>query len=225
MYTYVIMSINFWGFVAISVTTVEVGEWLVGDVVKLARKFSHILDIGNCPDSVFVVLPTCRFKKKGTLYLEPYSSVHSNTGAPCLSVWGIGVGKFNVAGCGIWYPYLSVNDWLSFKWNTWFFLIDLNPTPSRNNLWFAQCFALHILTGNMIPWTDWPEKGKDKATCSICVSDLHSEINCFSKFLYMFMICTAQSSFIWKEINQSTTLTFQKDCKYQNIQKNHSIWN
>lgn len=57
MYTYVIKSINFWGFVAISVTTVEVGEWLVGDVVKLARKFSHILDIGNCPDSVFVVLP------------------------------------------------------------------------------------------------------------------------------------------------------------------------
>lgn len=70
---------------------------------------------------------------------------------------------------------------------------------------------------NRLAW-----KGKDKlqAICSICVSDLHSEINCFSKFHYMFMICTAQGSFIWKE-----TLTFQKDCKYQNIQKNHSIWN
>lgn len=161
------------------------------------------------------------------MYLEPYSSVHSIEGRPNWSVWAFGVGKPNVAGCGVGFPNLSVNDWRSFKWNTWFFLIDLSPIPSRNNLWFSESLALHVLTGHMIPWTGWPEKGKYtlQAICSICVSDLHNEINCFSKFHYMFMICTAQGSFIWKEINQSTTLTFQKNCKYQNIQKNHSIWN
>lgn len=153
-----------WRCVAISVTTVEDGEWLVGDVAKVAGGFPHLMGERNRREWIFVVLPWY-----GTIIVPPIPSVW---GRPYESVFGIKTKLpwVSVAGCGVGHPNLSVNDWRCIKWFAGFLLMVFSPAPSRNGVGLDQCLALDILTGHVIPWTGLTEKkGKHvlQATCSI----------------------------------------------------------